>query len=63
MSIKVIWKKETGYPEGYGFVEFLSHAAAERILQTYNGIQMPDTTQLFRLNWASFGLGERRLLT
>jgi RNA recognition motif-containing protein len=44
-------------------VEFVSHATAERILQTYNGIQMPDTEQLFRLNWASFGLGERRLLT
>jgi RNA recognition motif-containing protein len=63
VSIKVIRNKATGYPEGYGFVEFVSHAAAERILQTYNGTQMPGTEQLFRLNWASFGLGERRLLT
>jgi RNA recognition motif-containing protein len=63
VSIKVIRNKATGYPEGYGFVEFVSHAAAERILQTYNGTQMPGTEQLYRLNWASFGLGERRLLT
>ncbi|XP_057856484.1 polyadenylate-binding protein RBP47B' [Cryptomeria japonica] len=62
VSIKVIRNKLTGYPEGYGFVEFVSHSAAERILQTYNGTQMPNTEQLFRLNWASFGLGERRLI-
>jgi len=41
-------------------VEFVSHSAAERILQTYNGTQMPGTEQTFRLNWASFGIGERR---
>lgn len=41
-------------------MEFVSHAAAERILQTYNGTQMPGTEQTFRLNWASFGIGERR---
>lgn len=50
----------TGQPEGYGFVEFASHAAAERILQTLNGVQMPGVEQTFRLNWASFGIGERR---
>ncbi|XP_022958490.1 polyadenylate-binding protein RBP47B'-like isoform X1 [Cucurbita moschata] len=60
MSIKIIRNKITGQPEGYGFVEFVSHAAAERILQTYNGSQMPGTEQTFRLNWASFGIGERR---
>lgn len=49
----------TGQPEGYGFVEFVSHAAAERILQTYNGTQMPGTEQTFRLNWASFGMEKR----
>ena len=47
--------------EGYGFVEFISHAAAERILQTFNGVIMPQTEQTFRLNWASFGMGERRM--
>ena len=50
----------TGQPEGYGFVEFVSHAAAKRILQAYNGTAMPGTDQMFRLNWASFGIGERR---
>jgi RNA recognition motif-containing protein len=39
VSIKVIRNKETSYPEGYGFVEFVSHVAIERILQTYNGIR------------------------
>ncbi|KAL5979771.1 Polyadenylate-binding protein rbp47b' [Asimina triloba] len=60
LSIKIIRNKITGHPEGYGFVEFMSHAAAERILQSYNGTQMPGTEQTFRLNWASFGIGERR---
>ncbi|XP_062085032.1 polyadenylate-binding protein RBP47B' isoform X2 [Humulus lupulus] len=60
ISIKIIRNKITGQPEGYGFVEFVSHAAAERILQSYNGSQMPGTEQTFRLNWASFGIGERR---
>ncbi|XP_052187657.1 polyadenylate-binding protein RBP47B' [Diospyros lotus] len=60
VSIKIIRNKITGQPEGYGFVEFVSHAAAERILQTYSGTQMPGTEQTFRLNWASFGIGERR---
>lgn len=59
-SIKIIRNKQTGQSEGYGFVEFVSHAAAERVLQSYNGIQMPNTEQLFRLNWASFGIGEKR---
>ncbi|TKY48373.1 Polyadenylate-binding protein RBP47B' [Spatholobus suberectus] len=60
VSIKIIRNKMTGQPEGYGFVEFVSHAAAERVLQSYNGTQMPGTEQTFRLNWASFGIGERR---
>ncbi|XP_050363053.1 LOW QUALITY PROTEIN: polyadenylate-binding protein RBP47B'-like [Argentina anserina] len=60
ISIKIIRNKMTGQPEGYGFVEFVSHAAAERILHAYNGTQMPGTEQTFRLNWASFGIGERR---
>lgn len=60
LSIKIIRNKLTGQPEGYGFVEFASHGAAERILQTYNGTLMPGTEQPFRLNWASFGIGERR---
>eukprot|EP00249_Psilotum_nudum_P022940 c28699_g1_i3 orf=948-2228(-) len=61
VSVKIIRNKQTLASEGYGFVEFTSHAAAERILQTYNGTLMPQTEQPFRLNWASFGIGERRL--
>ncbi|OAY79884.1 Polyadenylate-binding protein RBP47B' [Ananas comosus] len=60
VSVKIIRNKITGLPEGYGFIEFVSHEAAERILQTYNGLQMPGTEHTFRLNWASFGMGERR---
>ncbi|XP_042513174.1 polyadenylate-binding protein RBP47B'-like isoform X2 [Macadamia integrifolia] len=60
LSIKIIRNKITGQPEGYGFIEFVTHAAAERVLQTFNGTQMPGTEQTFRLNWASFGIGERR---
>ncbi|KAK4741987.1 hypothetical protein SAY87_025575 [Trapa incisa] len=60
ISLKIIRNKITGQPEGYGFVEFVSHGAAEKILQTYNGTQMPGTELTFRLNWASFGMGDRR---
>lgn len=41
--------------EGYGFIEFYTHAAAERVLQTMNGTIMPHGGQSFRLNWASAG--------
>ncbi|PQQ02093.1 polyadenylate-binding protein RBP47B isoform X1 [Prunus yedoensis var. nudiflora] len=60
ISIKIIRNKITGQPEGYGFVEFVSHAAAEKNLHAYNGTPMPGTEQPYRLNWASFGIGERR---
>ena len=46
--------------EGYGFIEFNSHLAAERVLQTFNGTLMPQTEQAFRLNWAAFGMSDRR---
>lgn len=59
-TAKVIRNKQTGLPEGYGFIEFVSRAAAERILQTYNGTLMPNSDQNFRLNWATLGAGERR---
>lgn len=60
-NVKIIRNKQTLASEGYGFVEFVSHAAAERILNSYNGSLMPQTEQVFRLNWASFGMGERRM--
>ncbi|KAL2467151.1 Polyadenylate-binding protein RBP45A [Abeliophyllum distichum] len=60
VSAKVIRNKQTGLSEGYGFIEFVSHAAAERNLQTFNGSLMPNVEQTFRLNWASMGAGEKR---
>ncbi|KAJ7549447.1 hypothetical protein O6H91_07G053300 [Diphasiastrum complanatum] len=59
-SVKIIRNKQTGYSEGYGFIEFATHATAEKILQSYQGSQMPQTEQPFRLNWASSGSGEKR---
>ena len=59
-SAKVIRNKQTGQSEGYGFVEFYSHEIAEKILQSYNGIVMPNTEQPFRLNWATFSAGDKR---
>lgn len=58
--MKVIRNKQTGQSEGYGFVEFYSRAAAEKVLQAYNGSLMPNTEQPFRLNWATFSQGEKR---
>ena len=58
--MKVIRNKQTGQTEGYGFIEFANRAAAERTLQEYNGTLMPNSEQTFRLNWASFGSGDKR---
>ncbi|XP_062013467.1 polyadenylate-binding protein RBP45-like [Rosa rugosa] len=55
VSVKVIRNKQTTQSEGYGFIEFVNRAAAERVLQTYNGTPMPNGGQPFRLNWASAG--------
>ncbi|XP_018683154.2 polyadenylate-binding protein RBP47C-like isoform X2 [Musa acuminata AAA Group] len=60
VSIKVIRNKQTGQSEGYGFVEFHSHATAEKILQSFSGHLMPTTDLPFRLNWASFSMGNKR---
>ncbi|ONM55527.1 Polyadenylate-binding protein RBP47B [Zea mays] len=60
VAIKVIRNKQTGQSEGYGFVEFYSHAAAEKVLEGFSGHIMPNTDQPFRLNWASFSMGDRR---
>eukprot|EP00252_Welwitschia_mirabilis_P008616 TRINITY_DN2059_c0_g1_i3.p1 TRINITY_DN2059_c0_g1~~TRINITY_DN2059_c0_g1_i3.p1 ORF type:complete len:315 (+),score=60.53 TRINITY_DN2059_c0_g1_i3:412-1356(+) len=60
VSTKIIRNKQTLQPEGYGFVEFVSRASAEKVLQSYNGAPMPNAQQSFRLNWATFGASERR---
>ncbi|XP_031488875.1 polyadenylate-binding protein RBP45-like [Nymphaea colorata] len=51
VSVKIIRNKITGHPKVYGFVEFVSHAAAERILQTTMGHKCLGTEQCFRMNW------------
>ncbi|CAF2041162.1 unnamed protein product [Brassica rapa] len=60
-SVKVIRNKHTGLSEGYGFVEFDSHDIAEKVLQDFNGVTMLQSDQPYRLNWASFSTGEKRL--
>lgn len=60
INVKLIRNKLTQQPEGYGFIEFINHAAAERVLQQYNGTPMPSADQAYRLNWASSGGGEKR---
>lgn len=59
-SVKLIRNKQTHVSEGYGFVEFLTHAAADKALQTYSCMTMPGTDQVFRLNWATFSMGDKR---
>ncbi|XP_076931818.1 polyadenylate-binding protein RBP47-like [Bidens hawaiensis] len=59
-SIKIIRNRQTGQSERYGFVEFQTHSAAEKAIQSCNGTMMPNTDQVFRLNWASFSTGEKR---
>ncbi|KAK3143660.1 hypothetical protein QOZ80_4AG0303250 [Eleusine coracana subsp. coracana] len=54
-SVKLIRDKQSGQIQGYGFVEFSSRAAAERVLQTYSGQMMPNVELTYRLNWASAG--------
>jgi len=58
-SVKIIRNKQTGQPEGYGFIEFLSRAAAEYALN-FNGQMMPAVEQVFKLNWASCSSGDKR---
>lgn len=59
-TVKIIRNKLTLQPEGYGFIEFSTRAAAEKILLTYNGAFMPNSDQPFRMNWATLASGERR---
>jgi RNA recognition motif-containing protein len=40
---------------GYCFVELSSPAAAAKAINTLNGVMIPGTNKVFRLNWASGG--------
>ncbi|KDO17960.1 hypothetical protein SPRG_16633 [Saprolegnia parasitica CBS 223.65] len=57
-TVKLIRDKVTGYPAGYGFLEFDSPEAASEVLSTLNGQPIPNTPHRFRLNW---GAGGKRL--
>lgn len=58
VSVKLIRNRATGSSEGYAFLEFRTHEAAEMLLKTYNGQPIPGTDQVFRLNWAAYGVGK-----
>ncbi|KAF9621858.1 hypothetical protein IFM89_028446, partial [Coptis chinensis] len=59
-STKVFRNLQTGESEGYGVINFCTHANAEKVFQTYNGITMPQTEQPFQLNWASSSVCDKR---
>ena len=41
LAVNIIRNVQTGESEGYGFLEFVSRAAAKMALHNYNGLQMP----------------------
>mmetsp|Transcript_28513 Transcript_28513/g.72163 ORF Transcript_28513/g.72163 Transcript_28513/m.72163 type:complete len:424 (-) Transcript_28513:374-1645(-) len=57
-EVKVIRQRPSGQHAGYGFVEFGSQFEAQHVLNTFNGMHIPQhpTGKVFRLNWASHGL-------
>ncbi|KAL4123924.1 hypothetical protein KRP22_011883 [Phytophthora ramorum] len=58
--VKLIRDKVTGYPAGYGFLEFPTQLGAQQVLETFNGQLIPNTMHRFRMNW---GAGGRRIET
>ncbi|CAI5716295.1 unnamed protein product [Hyaloperonospora brassicae] len=58
--IKLIRDKATGYPAGYGFLEFPTQRGAQQVLEMFNGQLIPNTVHRFRMNW---GAGGRRIET
>ena len=55
-SVKII-RDKTEQTVGYGFVEFNTREAAQHILITLNGAQIPGTSKRFKLNEAVYGGG------
>ena len=58
LSLMVIRNKQARESIGYGFMEFVSHAATKIALQNYNGVQMLNTEKFYSQNWEAFGVGE-----
>lgn len=57
VSVKLIRDRATGFPVGYGFIDFVDEPAAERVMNQFNGQMIPGTQQSYRLNW---GAGRRK---
>ncbi|KAG0356987.1 hypothetical protein BC939DRAFT_506673 [Gamsiella multidivaricata] len=55
VAVKMIRDKYTGASAGYCFVELSSPAAAVKAIGTLNGVLIPGTNKVFKLNWASGG--------
>ncbi|GKE34818.1 polyadenylate-binding protein RBP45, partial [Tanacetum coccineum] len=47
VSGKVIRNKQTGQSEGYGFIEFVNRAAAERQYEGYDFIEFVNCATLY----------------
>jgi hypothetical protein len=54
-AVKVIRNKATNVSEGYGFIEFHSHAGAEAVLKNYCGQMIPGTEVPLKVTWAVGG--------
>jgi len=46
--------KITGAPLKYAFLEFNNHHNAQLFYNTYNNKYIPNTSKLFKLNWAAY---------
>ncbi|KAI9330344.1 hypothetical protein DFJ73DRAFT_90240 [Zopfochytrium polystomum] len=55
VTVKMIRDKATGACSGYCFVDFGTYASAMRQLTTVQGMSIPGTNRIFKLNWASGG--------
>lgn len=52
----------SGIHQGYGFVEFESNEVAAYVLESCNGILIPNSNKTFKLNWATFSAGKMQAL-
>lgn len=61
VAVKVQRDRYTGNPVGYGFLDFVSNAAAHSVLNKYSNRPMPNVPgRTYRLNWGSFTIGGER---
>ncbi|XP_064624981.1 tRNA selenocysteine 1-associated protein 1-like [Lineus longissimus] len=56
-NVKLIRNRQTGFPQGYCFVEFKNNEAAQKAMLRLNGKVVPSTAppKRFKLNHASYG--------